>query len=258
MPESVLTRPEVSQRATIPILSADQLTSAAARALEEARQRLMAIEAKPLESVTAAGVLDAWDETSIALEDAFGPISLLNSVHPEKEAREVADRALIDESIFITELFQNESLYQRVLRVDPQTPAQTQLRKDLLEAFEDSGVSLPPERRRRFKEISERLTELAQEFARNSRENTTTLRFTPEECEGLPAAYLERVRRDAEGNIVVGFDYPDYLPVLMNLVNAGARKRYYLAHTNRATAPHTPIPTHLPAPPPPPPTPPPP
>src|SRR5258708_6508836 len=183
MPESVLTRPEVSQRATIPILSADQLTSAAARALEEARQRLMAIEAKPLESVTAAGVLDA---------------------------------------------------------------------------LEDMGVSLPPERRRRFKEISERLTELAQEFARNIRENTTTLRFTPEECEGLPAAYLERVRRDAEGNIVVGFDYPDYLPFMMNVVNAGARKRYYLAHTNRATAPHTPIPTHLPAPPPPPPTPPPP
>ncbi len=236
MPESVLTRPEVSQRATIPILSADQLTSAAARALEEARQRLMAIEAKPLESVTAAGVLDAWDETSIALEDAFGPISLLNSVHPEKEVREVADRALIDESIFITELFQNEALYQRVLRVDPQTPAQTQLRKDLLEAFEDSGVSLPPERRRRFKEISERLTELAQEFARNIRENTTTLRFTPEECEGLPAAYLERVRRDAEGNIVVGFDYPDYLPFMMNVVNGGARKRYYVANTNRGTA----------------------
>src|SRR5258708_14612862 len=145
MPESVLTRPEVFQRATIPILSADQLTSAAARALEEARQRLMGIEAMALESVTAAGVLDAWDETSIALEDAFGPISLLNSVHPEKEVREVADRALIDESIFITELFQNEALYQRVLRVDPQTPAQKQLRKDLLEAFEDSAVSLPPE-----------------------------------------------------------------------------------------------------------------
>ena len=236
MSESVLTSPEVSQRATIPILSADQLTSAAARALEEARQRLAAMEAIPLESVTAAGVLDAWDETSIALEDAFGPISLLNSVHPEKGVREVADRALIDESVFLTELFQNEALYQRVLRVDPQTPAQTQLRKDLLEAFEDSGVSLPPERRRRFKEISERLTELAQEFARNIRENTTTLRFTPEECQGLPASYLERVRKDAEGNIIVGFDYPDYLPFMMNVVNGAARKRYYVANTNRGTA----------------------
>src|ERR1700682_782193 len=148
MSESVLTSPEISERPTIPIFSADQLTSAAAAALGEARRRLAAIEGIPLDSITSAGVLDAWDETSIAIEDAFGPISLLNSVHPEKTVREVADRALIDESVFMTELFQNEALYQRVLRVEPKTPAQRQLRKDLLEAFEDSGVSLPAERRR--------------------------------------------------------------------------------------------------------------
>ena len=236
MSESVLTHPETSERPVVPIFSAEQLTSEAARALDEARQRLAAIEAIPLEDVTAAGVLDAWDEASIALEDAFGPVSLLNSVHPEKDVREVADRALIDESVFMTGLFQNEALYQRVLRVGPETLAQTQLRKDLLEAFEDSGVSLPEERRQRFKEISERLTELAQDFARNIRENTTVLRFTPSECEGLPASYLERMQNDAEGNIVVGFDYPDYLPFMMNAVNGEARKRYYVANTNRGTA----------------------
>jgi thimet oligopeptidase len=236
MAQSILTRPEIAERPTIPILSADQLTSAAAKALEEARHRLRAIEALPLDSVTAAGVLDAWDATSIAIEDAFGPISLLNSVHPDKDVREVADRALIDESVFMTELFQNEALYQRVLRVEPETPAQTRLRKDLLEAFEDSGVSLPRDKRERFREISERLTEVAQEFARNIRESSTLLRFTPEECEGLPAPYLERVRKDAEGIVVVGFDYPDYLPFMMNAVNAAARKRYYVANTNRGTA----------------------
>src|SRR5260221_2281093 len=236
MAQSVLTRPEISERPTIPILSADQLTSAAERALGDARRRLEAMAALPLDSVTAAAVLDARDETSIAVEDAFGPISLLNSVHPEKGVREVADRALIDESVFMTELFQNEALYQRVVRVKPETPAQTQLRKDLLEAFEDSGVSLPPEKRERFREISERLTELAQEFGRNIRENQTVLRFTTAECEGLPASYLGRVQKDAEGNVVVGFDYPDYLPFMMNAVNAGARKRYYVANTNRGTA----------------------
>jgi thimet oligopeptidase len=235
MSESVLSSPDVAERATIPIFSADELTSAASRALEEAGERLALIEAVPLEEATPAAVLDAWDEISIAIEDAFGPVSLLNSVHPDKTVRDVADRALIDESVFLTELFQNEALYQRVLRVQPETQAQWQLRKNLLEAFEDSGVALPPEKRQRFKEISERLTELAQEFARNIRENKTTLRFTPEECEGLPASYLERVRRDAEGNVIVGFDYPDYLPFMMNAVSESARKRYYIANTNRGT-----------------------
>ena len=58
------------------------------------------------------------------------------------------------------------------------------------------------------------------------RENKSVLHFTPQECEGLPQAYLERVPKDGEGNIVVGFDYPDYLPFMMNASNEEARKRY--------------------------------
>ena len=154
------------------------------------------IERLPLEAVTPESVLDAWDGIAMMLEDAYGPISLLNSVHPEAAVRDAGDRALIEESVFMTELFQNEQLYERVRRVVPRTNAQKQLQKDLLEAFEDSGVSLPPEKRERFKAISERLTELAQEFARTSARTRPCVTFTPEECEGLPQSYLDRVPRD--------------------------------------------------------------
>jgi thimet oligopeptidase len=225
-----------AERATIPIFTAQELSDASACALAEAGAKLQELERLPLEAVNPETVLDAWDRVSIGLEDAFGPISLLNSVHPDAAVRDAADRALIEESVFMTELFQNEQLYERVRRVVPATSAQRQLKKDLLEAFEDSGVALPPEKRQRFKEISERLTELAQEFGKNIRENKTVLHFTPEECAGLPQAYLERVPRDAQGNIVVGFDYPDYLPFMMNASNEAARKRYYIANSNRGTA----------------------
>jgi thimet oligopeptidase len=224
-----------NERATLPIFDAAELTKEAGRALADARRALQELEKLPLAAVSAETVLDAWDRVSIRLEDAFGPISLLNSVHPDGAVRDAADRALIEESVFMTELFQNEALYERVRRVSPANSAQTQLQKDLLEAFEDSGVALPPEKRQRFKEISERLTELAQEFGKNIRENKTTLRFTPEECAGLPQAWLDRVPRDAEGNVVVGFDYPDYLPFMMNASDGEARKRYYIANTNRGT-----------------------
>jgi thimet oligopeptidase len=226
----------IGERATIPILTAEEVVSSAAAALQEARRRLEAIERLPLESVTPESVLDPWDDAAIVLEDAFGPISLLNSVDTEAAVRDAADRALIDESVFMTELFQNERLYERARGIVPRTSAQKQLQKDLLEAFEDSGVALAPEKRQRFRAISERLTELAQEFAKNIRENKTVLHFTPEECAGLPQSYLERVSRDSEGNIVVGFDYPDYIPFMMNAANREARKRYYIANTNRGTA----------------------
>ncbi len=226
----------LGERVTIPILTAEEVSSSANAALQETRRSLEAIERLPLESVTPQAVLEVWDDAAIMLEDAFGPISLLNNVHPEASVRDAADRALIDEAVFSTELFQNEQLFERVLRVLPTTGPQKQLRKDLLEAFEDSGVALAPEKRNRFRTISERLTELAQEFAKNIRENKTLLHFTPEECVGLPQSYLERVPKDEGGNIVVGFDYPDYLPFMMNAVSEEARKRYYIANTNRGTA----------------------
>jgi thimet oligopeptidase len=226
---------DTRQRALIPILSADDVRAVAERSLGEAKQLIGEIERVPLDAVTPENILDAWDRAAIVIEDAFGPVSILNSVHPDKSVRDAGDDALLAESSFMTELFQSERFYERVRAVAPQTTAQKQLQKDLLEAFEDSGVTLPPEKRDRFKAISDRLTELGQEFAKNVRENTTRLTFTPAECEGLPQAWLDRVPRDEQGNVVVGFDYPDYVPFLMSSRDEEARKRYYIANTNRGT-----------------------
>lgn len=222
-------------RTTIPILDANEVSQAAERALARAKELLAEIEAVPLESADTKTILDAWDDTAIVLEDAFGPISLLNSVHPDKDVRDACDVALVQESSFLTSVFQNEGFYQRVLKIAPKSIAERELRKHLIEAFEDSGVSLEAGKRERFKDISERLTELGQEFARNIRENETRLRFTLEECRGLPQSWLDRVTRDDEGNFVVGFDYPDYVPFMMNAHDEEARRRYWTANTLRGT-----------------------
>src|SRR6266542_3528529 len=102
----------ITERTTIPIYSAEELSETAARALTEARGRVAAIEALPLEGLSAEAVFDAWDAMSVAIEDAFGTIWLLNSVHPDAAVRDAADRVVIDESVFMTELFQNETLYE--------------------------------------------------------------------------------------------------------------------------------------------------
>lgn len=225
----------VESRATIPILTALDVERVAKEALAAARRRVAEIEAVPVDDVNAANILDAWDRAAILLEDAFGPISILNSVHPDRSVRDAGDAALVEESSFMTELFQNEAFFERVRRVVPQSTAERQLQKDLIESFEDSGVALPPEKRERFREISERLTELGQEFSRNIRDNVTRLSFTPDECDGLSREWLDRVPRDQGGNCLVGFDYPDYVPFMANARQEEARRRYYLAYTNRGT-----------------------
>jgi thimet oligopeptidase len=236
MTTEIAARPaEAAERATIPILDAEQVAQVAAAALDRARTMLDVITSLPIEQMSVESVLDAWDDTARVLEDAFGPISLLNSVHPDKDVRDAADLALIQESSFLTDVFQNEAFYERVRRVVPGTVAARELQKHLIEAFEDSGVSLPPDKRRRFKEISDRLTELGQEFAKNIRENDERLTFTPDECRGLPQSWLDRIPRDEQGNYVVGFDYPDYVPFLLNAQDDDARRRYWTENTLRGT-----------------------
>jgi thimet oligopeptidase len=235
MTTETLPREESAERTAIPILDANDVMRVCNSALAEARELLSRIEQVPLDAVTVENVLDSWDDTATVLENAFGPISLLNSVHPDSEVRDAADVALVQESSFLTDVFQNEAFYQRVQRVVPGSIASREMHKHLLEAFEDSGVSLPLEKRQRFKEISDRLTELGQEFAKNVRENATRLTFTVEECRGLPQSWLDRMPRDEQGNIVVGFDYPDYVPFLMNAQDEDARRRYWTANTLRGT-----------------------
>src|SRR4051812_39840412 len=106
-------------RTLIPVLSASEIRTVAQNALEEARKRLEAIEAVPIHNVNPADVLEAWDDASTVVEDAFGPISLPNSVSPEKEVRDAGDVALVQESGFMTELFQREPFYERVKAVKP-------------------------------------------------------------------------------------------------------------------------------------------
>ncbi|MBV8516981.1 MAG: Zn-dependent oligopeptidase [Acidobacteria bacterium] len=235
MTTETLSRTETGERATIPILDAAAVAQSSEQALAHARELLDRIAAAPLDGANAQTVLDAWDDTARVLEDAFGPISLLNSVHPDKSVRDACDGALVHESSFLTDVFQNEAFYERVKRVHPHSVAERELQKHLIEAFEDSGVSLAPEKRQRFKEISERLTELGQEFAKNIRENGERVRFTAEECRGLPQAWRDRQPRDEQGNIVVGFDYPDYVPFMMNALDEDARRRYWTANTLRGT-----------------------
>ena len=220
------------ERATLPILDAVTLTASCEYMLDDARARAAEIEAIPLEQATVATVLERWDANVLAQEDIVGPVSILQNVHPDPGVRTAAEGCIQKLSTFSTELYQNEKLYQRISAVAPDDEISAKLRDDLLQSFEDTGVNLPAEKRSRAREISQRLTELQQEFERNLRDDSTTLVFTPAEYEGVPQSYIEAAKKDAAGNIIVTTDAPDYTPFMRNSRNAEARRRFYLAYLN--------------------------
>lgn len=225
-----------ARESRVPLWDAPATQKQCAATLRQARAQAAALAGMPLAQASAARVYRAWDRLAMLVEDMQGPAELLANVSPDKATRTAADACSLELVAFATELYQNEAIYARLRRTEPADEIDRKLKQDVSEAFEDTGVALPIEKRSRMKAILQRLEEIQQSFARNIRDNTTRLAFSAREVEGLPAAYLENARRDGAGNYLLGFEYPEYEPFMTNAVNEAARRRYFIAFNNRGTA----------------------
>ena len=213
----------------LPIHNAVSLTVTCDGALDRARKAVAQVEAKS----GGEGFLAEWNALQIELEDAIYPLYLAQSTSPDKSVRSAADPCLQKYNAFTTELFQDEKIYARIVDVKPANAREEKLKRDLTEGFEDSGVSLPPQKRTRAKAISARLEEIRQAFERNVTEDPTRVVFTAAETRGLPEGFLKSAERDATGNVVLKPDDPTYFVVMDNAADEGARKKFYVASMNR-------------------------
>lgn len=195
---------------------------------------------KSIEAMAArkgpAGILDEWNRLFIEIEDASNVPSLYATLHPDKEVRAAGEACDQKFTSLNTELNQNEKIFARLRSFKPKNARQVKLRKDLLHGFEDSGVSLPPDKRARAKEIFEKIEEHRLAFERNVRDDATKVTFTPPEMEGLPEAYLKARKPDEAGNYVLGLDEPSYRTFVRNAKSETARERYYRARTQQGGA----------------------
>ena len=225
----------VPQRPTMPLFTATEIPAVCDAGLLRVRGALADLEALPIAKSSVQSLLHPLNRMQIALEDVESPIYMLSNVSPDKAVRDAAEACLLKLNEFDTDWLQSEKLYQRVQKVRVVNATGRKLKKDLLEAFEDTGVALPPPKRTRMKEIIQKLEEARQEFERNVRDNKTKLTFTPDQMRGLPAAYLEKAKRDDKGNYVLGFEYPEYFPFVASADDEEARRRYQFEFTNRGT-----------------------
>ena len=222
---------------TIAIVDAATINAQCDAKLAEFRKIKGVMESKK----SSAGVFDEWNRLSIAVEDFAGPIGTAINLSTDKPTREAGDACVLKLAPFNIELFQSERLYARVKAAKPVDAIQTHYRQDLLNNFEDSGVTLPRDKRDRAKAINERITAIGLEFDKNVRDDATTVIVTPDEMAGLPDDYVKAQKRDAAGNYVLPLTYPAYRPFLELASNADARKRYWIAMSNKGGAQNLPL-----------------
>lgn len=222
-------------RVTITVLDAPTLTSSCEAIIKQAQACTNYFEQLPLDQVSTETLLNPWDKASSAIDDVFGPVYLQTYVHPEKSVRDAGEKCIQNYTKYSTGVFQNENLYRRFTSLRVSSPQALELRKDIIEAFEDSGVNLPADKRARAKAIIEEAQKLSQEFSRNMRDNKSKIKFSPAEVKGVPENWKEAAEKDADGNYLASFDYPVFNPFMRNASNGAARKRYLSGYYNRGT-----------------------
>jgi thimet oligopeptidase len=173
--------------------------------------------------------LAAYDDINALAEDLAGPVYLLSNVHPDKPMRDASEACELRWQDFFSTLGQNEKLYKAAKQLKPRDTIDRELVKNTLEGFEDSGVSLPPEQRQRAKAIQDRITELSQTFDKNVREAGIQVAFAEAELKGVPEGVWKNAKRDAEGRVLLGLDYPTYGPVMEQAQSGAARERLWRA-----------------------------
>lgn len=229
--------PAMAERPVLPLPAAGEIESQCDAQIKDLQQGVKDLGNLPVETIEGADAfLRGWNRLQMGIEDLDGPMSLLGQVSPDAEVRKQANACSIKTQQFITDVYQNEKLYRnmRVTRINDDE--ERKLRQDVVSAYEDAGISLTPDKRRRVGAIIERLAQIDQEFSKNIRENPARVSMTAAELDGMPPEYLNRLQKDPKtGNYLLGFSYPEYLPFMQYANNDKAREKFRFAFINRGT-----------------------
>ncbi len=192
-------------------------------------------------------LVEPLEQLDDRLSRAWSPVSHMNSVVNNDELRKAYNACLPKLSDYATEMGQNSALcdaYKAVAANRQGLDAvQNKLLDNALLDFHLSGVDLPPEKKQRYKEISQSLSQLTTKFEENLLDSTNAwskLITDVSELVGLPdsalglAAQTARQRDHQEGWLLT-LDFPSYLPVMTYADNRELRREVYQAFATRAS-----------------------
>ena len=148
------------------------------RHVEPAVDQLLAEGRAQVKSVLESKEPHTWeslveksDEEDDKLGRAWSPVSHMNSVVNSDGLREAYNACLPKLSEYATEVGQNEDLFAAYKSVAEQgsklNDAQQKVLENALRDFHLSGVDLPPEKKARYKEISQAISQLTSQFSDN-------------------------------------------------------------------------------------------
>jgi oligopeptidase A len=197
---------------------------------------------------TWENLIEPIEDAEDRLSKAWSPVSHMNSVVNSDALREAYNACLPKLSEYSTEMGQNERLfnaYRFIAHSDAYAALDTAQQKIIQNALRDfslSGIDLDAEKKQRFKEISQELSQLASKYEENLMDATnawTKLIRDADDLAGLPESALAVARQAAESHNEEGWmitlQFPSYSAVLTYADNRELRREHYEAFATRAS-----------------------
>ena len=216
--------------------------------LAENRKKLAELLADNNTSYTWDNLLHPIQEMDDRLSRAWSPVSHLNSVKNTEELRAAHEHCLPLLSEYHTEVGQNGVLYEAIKSIADSEQyelldtAQKKVIQNQLRDFHLSGVDLPEDKKKRFKEIKQQLSKLKSSYENNVLDATNgwNENITDEsQLAGLPDSALAMAKQTAELEAVEGWvfnlQFPSYFAIMTHADQRDLRKKFYTAYTTRAS-----------------------
>lgn len=229
-------------------IRAEQVTPAITALIEQGRSQLAQLLAE-LTNPTWDSLVAPLEEQGDKLDQAWAPVSHLNSVVNSEEMRKAYTESVAMLTDYSTEFSQNEALYKAYQQLADSaefaqlSQAQQQTINNALRDFRLGGVALNEADKKRFGEIQKRLSELSTQFSNNVLDATQAWykQFdSVEALTGLPdSALAQAAQAAAQKNLsgyVITLDFPSYYAVIMYADNRALREEIYTAYVTRASA----------------------
>ena len=240
------------EKANLPVPQFDQITLDQLKynietAIQNGQQFLNTLKQVPETIQQQLEALEKIDTLENNMSEAWGVLSHLNAVMNNAETRELYQALLPSLSEYYTQLGQHVALYQSYQHVhdasifDTLPPAQQSAIKLALRDFKLSGVALEGEAKKRYAEISARLSQLSSDFS-NHVLDATQAYFKPlneAQLEGLPASSIELLKQYGQqrelDQAVATLDIPSYIAIMTYAKDRTVREALYHAYTTRAS-----------------------
>ena len=214
--------------------------------LENAREIIATVS--QLEHPTWDTFIRPMEQSDDAITQFWSPVSHLHSVKNTKALREVYEQGNVLLTQYYTEVAQNQALFNTYKALQASTEAATYnqaQRQTLDHAIRDftlAGVGLDADKKRRYQEISERLTALSTQFENNLMDASDHWYFHTDhvaDLAGLPehtlAAAQKKAKKNQQSGYRLGIDIPTYLAVSTYAESQALRQTFYTAYCTRAS-----------------------